>query len=107
MDGWVYPFAYVVCRGIFPFNQQAVRMRRTRKRGLDTMKNRITKCVALIAVLCVLAMCFAATASAASYSKVYGKTQDKLRLRESASTNAAVIDNIVKGEKGSRIVERM
>ena len=62
------------------------------------MKNRITKCVALIAVLCALAMTFAVPlASAASYSKVYGETQDKLRVRESASTNAAVIDNIVKG----------
>jgi len=62
------------------------------------MKNRITKCIALIAVLCALAMTFAVPlASAASYSKVYGQTQDKLRLRESASTNAAVIDNIIKG----------
>ena len=62
------------------------------------MKNRITKCIALIAVLCVLAVTFAVPlASAASYSKVYGQTQDKLRVRESASTNAAVIDNIIKG----------
>ena len=35
-------------------------------------------------------------ASAASYSKVYGQTQDKVRVRESASTNATIIDNIVK-----------
>ena len=35
-------------------------------------------------------------ASAAGYSKVYGQTQDKVRVRESASTNATIIDNIVK-----------
>jgi len=35
-------------------------------------------------------------ASAASYSKVYGQTQDRIRVRESASTNATIIDNIVK-----------
>ena len=45
----------------------------------------------------VLVMVFAVpVASAASYSKVYGQTQDKVRVRESASTNATIIDNIVK-----------
>ena len=62
------------------------------------MKNRITKWMALVAVLCVLATVFAVPlASAASYSKVYGQTQDKVRVRESASTNATIIDNIIKG----------
>lgn len=62
------------------------------------MKNgRINKRFALLAILCVLAMVFAVpVASAASYSKVYGQTQDKIRVRESASTNATIIDNIVK-----------
>ena len=58
---------------------------------------RINKRFALLAILCVLAMVFAVpVASAASYSKVYGQTQDKIRVRESASTNATIIDNIVK-----------
>ena len=58
---------------------------------------RINKRSALLAILCVLAMVFAVpVASAASYSKVYGQTQDKVRVRESASTNATIIDNIVK-----------
>ena len=58
---------------------------------------RINKRLALLAILCVLVMVFAVpAASAASYSKVYGQTQDKVRVRESASTNATIIDNIVK-----------
>ena len=58
---------------------------------------RINKRSALLAILCVLVMVFAVpVASAASYSKVYGQTQDKVRVRESASTNATIIDNIVK-----------
>lgn len=58
---------------------------------------RINKRFALLAILCVLAMVFAVpVASAAGYSKVYGQTQDKIRVRESASTNATIIDNIVK-----------
>ena len=61
------------------------------------MKNRITKCMAMVTVLCVLAAAFAAPGLAASYSKVYGKTQEKVRVRESASTNATIIDNIIKG----------
>ena len=62
------------------------------------MKNRITKWMALVAILCVLATVFAVPlASAASYSKVYGQTQDKVRVRESASTNATIIDNVIKG----------
>ena len=59
------------------------------------MKN--GKRAALFAVLCLLVMVFAIpTASAANYSKVYGQTQDRVRVRESASTNATIIDNIVK-----------
>ena len=61
------------------------------------MKNRITKCMAMVTVLCVLAAAFAAPGLAASYSKVYGKTQEKVRVRDSASTNATIIDNIIKG----------
>lgn len=58
---------------------------------------RINKRFALLAILCVLAMVFAVpVASAAGYSKVYGQTQDKIRVHESASTNATIIDNIVK-----------
>ena len=58
---------------------------------------RINKRSALLAILCVLVMVFAVpVASAAGYSKVYGQTQDKIRVRESASTNATIIDNIVK-----------
>ena len=44
---------------------------------------RINKRFALLAILCVLAMVFAVpVASAAGYSKVYGQTQDKIRVRE-------------------------
>lgn len=58
---------------------------------------RINKRSALLAILCVLVMVFAVpVANAASYSKVYGQTQDKVRVRENASTNATIIDNIVK-----------
>lgn len=68
------------------------------ERGDFIMKSgRINKRFALLAILCVLAMVFAVpVASAAGYSKVYGQTQDKIRVRESASTNATIIDNIVK-----------
>ena len=48
-------------------------------------------------LLTVALLCIAAAASAASYSKVYGQTQDKLRVRKSASTSATVIDGIQKG----------
>ncbi|MBP3523919.1 MAG: peptidoglycan-binding protein [Clostridia bacterium] len=61
------------------------------------MKNRITKCMAMLAILCVLITVLAAPALAASYSKVYGQTQDRVRVRASASSSATVIDNIVKG----------
>ncbi|MGN0776166.1 MAG: peptidoglycan-binding protein [Candidatus Ventricola sp.] len=61
------------------------------------MKNRITKCMAMLAILCVLLTVFAAPAFAASYSKVYGQTQERVRVRASASSSAAIIDNIVKG----------
>lgn len=58
------------------------------------MKNKTMKRLAALALVCVMVMA-AAIASAASYSKVYGQTQDRIRVRESASTNATVIDNIV------------
>ena len=59
------------------------------------MKN--GKRAALFVVLCLLVMVFAIpSASAANYSKVYGQTQDRVRVREAASTNATIIDNIVK-----------
>ncbi|MBQ4265826.1 MAG: peptidoglycan-binding protein [Clostridia bacterium] len=61
------------------------------------MKNRITKRFAMMAILCVLIVSLAAPALAASYSKVYGRTQERIRVRESASTSATVIDNIIKG----------
>ncbi len=61
------------------------------------MRNRITKCVSVFAILCVLVTALAAPALAASYSKVYGQTQAKIRVRESASSSADVIDNIIKG----------
>ena len=62
------------------------------------MKNGVIKRFAMLAILCVLVTVFAVPlASAAGYSKVYGQTQDKVRVRESASTNATVIDNVVKG----------
>ncbi|MGN0995475.1 MAG: peptidoglycan-binding protein [Candidatus Ventricola sp.] len=61
------------------------------------MKNRGTRLAVTLVILCLLATVFAVpVASAASYSKVYGQTLNKVRVRESASTNAAVIDNIVK-----------
>lgn len=60
------------------------------------MKDRIYKRGVLLAILCVLVMAFAVpAASAASYSKVYGQTQTRVRVRESASTNATIIDNVV------------
>ncbi|MBQ8036310.1 MAG: hypothetical protein IJ268_04895, partial [Proteobacteria bacterium] len=61
------------------------------------MKNRISKRVAMMAILCVLIMALAAPALAASYSKVYGQTQDRIRVRASASSSGTIIDNIVKG----------
>ena len=61
------------------------------------MKNRITKCTAMLAILCVLITAMSATAFAASYSKVYGQTQDRIRVRASASSSATITDNIIKG----------
>ena len=61
------------------------------------MKNRINKKVvtaAILSVLIVVMLC--ASAFAASYSKVYGRTKEKVRVRASASTSATVIDNIIK-----------
>ncbi|MBQ8617566.1 MAG: peptidoglycan-binding protein [Clostridia bacterium] len=60
------------------------------------MKNRISKRFAMMAILCVLIVALAAPALAASYSKVYGQTQDRIRVRASASSSATIIDNIVK-----------
>ncbi|MBR5224671.1 MAG: peptidoglycan-binding protein [Clostridia bacterium] len=59
------------------------------------MKNKTMKRLAVLALVCVMVM-VCAIASAASYSKVYGQTQEKIRVRESASSNATIIDNIVK-----------
>lgn len=61
------------------------------------MKNRITKRFAVMAVLCVLIMALAAPALAASYSKVYGQTMDRIRVRASASATGTILDNIIKG----------
>lgn len=60
------------------------------------MKNRANKFAALLVLVLMLATLLAMPASAASYSKVYGQTQDRIRVRASASTSGAVIDNIVK-----------
>ncbi len=61
------------------------------------MTRRNNKRTVMLVVLCLLVMIFAIpTASAANYSKVYGQTQSRVRVRESASTNAPVIDNIIK-----------
>ncbi len=59
------------------------------------MKNKNMKRLAVLALVCVMVMA-SAVAFAASYSKVYGQTLEKIRVRESASTNATIIDNIVK-----------
>ena len=67
------------------------------KEGIATMRNRITKRFAMLAVLCLLIVALAAPALAASYSKVYGQTQDRLRVRAGASSSATILDNIVKG----------
>ena len=80
------------------FRYQVVcKIEQTRKRGLDTMKNRINKKVVTAAILSVLIVALLCTSAfAASYSKVYGRTKDRLRVRASASSSATVIDNIVK-----------
>lgn len=80
----------------YPFQSSPSFLRRTRKRGYESMKNRGIKGIAMLALVCVLVTAFAVTACAASYSKVYGKTAERVRVRQSASTNAAIIDNIVK-----------
>ena len=92
MDGYT---CRLLLRGIrLPI---AAAMRRHGKRGSTVMKDRINKRGVLLAILCVLVMAFAVpAASAASYSKVYGQTQTRVRVRESASTNATIIDNVVK-----------
>lgn len=61
------------------------------------MRSRITKGIALLAILCVLATLFAVPlASAASYRNVYGQTQTRVRVRASASSSASITDNILK-----------
>lgn len=61
------------------------------------MNTKVGKRCAMLVLLLLLVTVFAVpTASAVSYSKIYGKTVEKVRVRESASTNAKVIDNIVK-----------
>ena len=82
---------------IYASVRQVVRQEADTKEGIATMKNRISKRVAMMAILCVLIMALAAPALAASYSKVYGQTQDRIRVRASASSSATIIDNIVKG----------
>ncbi|MBR4039458.1 MAG: peptidoglycan-binding protein [Clostridia bacterium] len=67
------------------------------KEGITIMRNRITKRFAMLAILCVLIMALAAPALAASYSRVYGQTQDRIRVRAGASSGATILDNIVKG----------
>ena len=79
------------------FHTKPFRMESGTKEGIVTMKNRIIRCLAMLAILCVMATLVAVPlASAASYIDVYGQTQDKIRVRESASTNATIIDNIIK-----------
>ena len=85
MEGYTYP-------SVNPSARKA-----GTKEGIDDMKNRITKRMAMLAVLCVMIVAFAAPALAASYSKVYGQTQDRVRVRTSASSSATIFDNIVKG----------
>ena len=60
------------------------------------MRCRITKCAAMLAILCVLLVGLSAPAFAAGYSKVYGQTQTRVRVRASASSSAKILDNIVK-----------
>lgn len=60
------------------------------------MRCRITKCAAMLAILCVLLVGLSAPAFAAGYSKVYGQTQTRVRVRASASSSATILDNIVK-----------
>ena len=94
MDGCTHAFGRISRR-----NQPAPESPRRHERGVLTVtKNRISRCLTALELACVLVMLVAVPlASAASYSKVYGQTQDKIRVRESASTNATIIDNIVKG----------
>ena len=78
--------------------RRARKPRRHERGEFTVTKNRITRCLTALVLACALVMLVAVPlASAASYSKVYGQTQDKIRVRESASTNATIIDNIVKG----------
>ncbi len=60
------------------------------------MNNRIHQRIMFAVILCLVTVLWALPALGASYSKVYGQTKDRIRVRESASTSAATIDNIVK-----------
>ena len=92
----MYSFGIAGGRGE-PTGQSVRCMAAGTKEGSNTMKNRITKCLAMLAILCVLATMIAVPyASAASYSKVYGQTLSRIRVRDSASASATIIDNIVK-----------
>lgn len=61
----------------------------------DTMKKQ--RIISIGVLLCLLLSMFGgATALAASYKNVYGKTRDKVRVRSRASFSAGVDDNIVR-----------
>lgn len=89
-------YTYAIAMGNLP-NKTSPHEKAERKRGFTIMKNRIIRSVAMLAILCVMVMLAAVPlASAASYMDVYGQTQDRIRVRESASTNATIVDNIIK-----------
>lgn len=69
----------------------------SKERGDMTMMNRIRSRFGFtVCLLVLLIVALAVPASAANYSKLYGTTTDRLRLRESASSNATTIDNLAK-----------
>ena len=61
------------------------------------MMNRIRRHFGFTVMLCILlSIAFAVPAFAANYSRMYGTTMDRIRVRESASSSATTIDNLVK-----------
>jgi len=69
----------------------------SKERGDMTMMNRIRSRFGFtVCLLVLLIVALAVPASAANYKKLYGTTKDRLRLRESASSNATTIDNLAK-----------
>lgn len=60
------------------------------------MKNGTKKCLTALALVCLMVMCVAVPLASA-YTNAYGVTQAKLRVRETASTNSTIVDNIIKG----------